>query len=120
MQDPAVSLDRFLSALTATLPSYPSDGRLYFPNDADGSAQVWERLPHGRVRPRTAHRDAVSFVAGSPVDGGAVFGRDAAGDERAHHAAEYGDPARDAELLETLSPCTKPMPLPARSSWRRG
>ncbi len=82
MQDHAVSLDRFLSAPAATLPSYASDGRLYFLNDSEGSAQVWERLPDGTVRPRTAHRDAVSFVAGSPVNGGAVFGRDAAGDER--------------------------------------
>ncbi len=82
MPDHAATLDRFLSAPAASLPSYAADGRLYFLNDAAGSAQVWERLPDGAVRPRTAHRDAVSFVAGSPVDGGAVFGRDAAGDER--------------------------------------
>jgi dipeptidyl aminopeptidase/acylaminoacyl peptidase len=82
MTDHAAALERFLSAPAASLPSYASDGRLYFLNDAGGSAQVWERLPDGAARPRTGHRDAVSFVAGSPADGGAVFGRDAAGDER--------------------------------------
>ncbi len=73
MTDHAATLDRFLSAPAATLPSYAADGRLYFLNDAAGSAQVWERHPDGTARPRTEHRDAVSFVAGSPVDGGAVF-----------------------------------------------
>ena len=76
-------VDSFLAARAASAPSYAADGRLYFLNDVDGSAQVWE-LPAdgGPARPRSAHRDTVSFVAGSPVDGGAVFGRDQAGDER--------------------------------------
>jgi dipeptidyl aminopeptidase/acylaminoacyl peptidase len=82
MHDHAALLDRFLAAPAATLPSYAADGRLYFLNDAAGSAQVWEIPANGVAHPRTTHRDAVSFVAGSPVDGGAVFGRDAAGDER--------------------------------------
>jgi dienelactone hydrolase len=82
MPDHDAILDRFLNAPAATLPSYAADGRLYFLNDAAGSAQVWEWGPDGTARPRTAHRDAVSFVSGSPRDGGAVFGRDAAGDER--------------------------------------
>ena len=82
MDIPAL-LHRFLSLPAATLPSYAADGRLYFLNDAAGSAQVWELPPGGgEARPRTTHRDAVSFVAGSPVDGSAVFGRDNAGDER--------------------------------------
>ncbi|UFN47553.1 prolyl oligopeptidase family serine peptidase [Roseomonas sp. OT10] len=76
-------VDRYLAARAASAPSYAADGRLYVLNDADGSAQVWE-LPAdgGPARPRSAHRDAVAFVAGSPADGGAVFGRDQAGDER--------------------------------------
>ena len=94
MQDHAALLDRFLSAPAATLPSYAADGRLYFLNDAAGSAQVWELPPDGPPRPRTSHRDAVSFVAGSPIDGGAVLGRDAAGDERVqlHHLPAEGEP----------------------------
>lgn len=86
-------LDRFLNAPAATLPSYAADGRLYVLNDAAGSAQVWDLSPDGTARPRTAHRDAVSFVAGSPADGGAVFGRDAAGDERVqlHRLPPDGD-----------------------------
>ena len=90
-------LAQFLSLPAATLPSYAGDGRLYFLNDAAGSAQVWE-LPAdgGPARPRTAHRDAVSFVAGSPADGGAVFGRDNAGDERVqfYHLDAAGGEAR--------------------------
>lgn len=82
MQDHAAILDRFLAAPAATLPSHAADGRLYFLSDAAGSAQVWELRADGTARARTAHRDAVSFVAGNPRDGGAVFGRDAAGDER--------------------------------------
>jgi dipeptidyl aminopeptidase/acylaminoacyl peptidase len=82
MPDIAALLDRFVSAI-ATSPSFAADGRLYFLCDAAGSAQVWELPPDGGpARPRTAHRDAVAFVAGSPADGGAVFGRDGAGDER--------------------------------------
>ena len=81
MDIPAL-LQRFLSLPAATLPSYAADGRLYFLNDLAGSAQVWEMAPGAEARARTAHRDAVSFVAGSPVDGSAVFGRDSAGDER--------------------------------------
>lgn len=75
--------DRLLALPAATGPSFAADGRLLFLNDAGGSAQVWE-LPAGGgpARPRTAHRDAVAFVAGSPVDGSAVFGRDQGGDER--------------------------------------
>ena len=94
MHDHAALLDRFLSAPAATLPSYAADGRLYFLNDAAGSAQVWEMPPGGGPRPRTAHRDAVGFVAGSPRDGGAVFGRDAAGDERVqlYHLPPEGEP----------------------------
>jgi dipeptidyl aminopeptidase/acylaminoacyl peptidase len=79
----AALLDRFLNAPSASAPSYAADGRLYFLNDAAGSAQVWELPPDGGpATARTAHRDAVGFVAGSPADGGAVFGRDGAGDER--------------------------------------
>ena len=83
MTDPEARLDALLAAPAASGPSYAADGRLYFLCDAGGSAQVWE-LPAGggAARPRSAHRDAVSFVAGSPADGGAVFGRDSAGDER--------------------------------------
>ncbi|WP_376096121.1 S9 family peptidase [Roseomonas sp. CCTCC AB2023176] len=93
MPDPDAILDHFLSAPAATLPSYAADGRLYFLNDAAGSAQVWEMMPDATARPRTAHRDAVSWVSGSPVDGGAVFGRDAAGDERIqlYHLPPDGD-----------------------------
>lgn len=93
--DISAQLARFLSLPAATLPSYAVDGRLYFLNDVAGSAQVWELPPAGEARARTAHRDAVSFVAGSPADGGAVFGRDSAGDERLQlHAldAAGGDP----------------------------
>jgi dipeptidyl aminopeptidase/acylaminoacyl peptidase len=83
MSDISSRLDTLLAAPAATAPSYAADGRLYFLCDAGGSAQVWE-LPAdgGPARPRSAHRDAVAFVAGSPADGGAVFGRDQAGDER--------------------------------------
>jgi dipeptidyl aminopeptidase/acylaminoacyl peptidase len=83
MSDISSRLDALLAAPAATAPSYAADGRLYFLCDAGGSAQVWE-LPAdgGPARPRSEHRDAVAFVAGSPVDGGAVFGRDQAGDER--------------------------------------
>ncbi|MDB5370921.1 MAG: peptidase [Roseomonas sp.] len=83
MPDISSRLDGLLAAAAATAPSYAADGRLYFLCDAGGSAQVWE-LPAdgGRALPRSAHRDAVAFVAGSPRDGGAVFGRDQAGDER--------------------------------------
>ncbi|WP_426956120.1 S9 family peptidase [Muricoccus radiodurans] len=96
MTDPSALLDRLLSAAAATLPSYAADGRLYFLSDPGGSLQVWE-LPAdgGPARARTAHRDAVSFVAGSPVDGSAVFGRDQAGDERVQfHALPPEGPAR--------------------------
>jgi dipeptidyl aminopeptidase/acylaminoacyl peptidase len=83
MLDPVARLDALLAAPAATAPSHAADGRVYFLCDAGGSAQVWE-LPAGGgpARPRTAHRDAVAFVAGSPVDGSAIFGRDQAGDER--------------------------------------
>jgi dipeptidyl aminopeptidase/acylaminoacyl peptidase len=83
MTDTATRLDALLAAPAASGPSYAADGRLYFLCDAGGSAQVWE-LPAGggTARPRSEHRDAVSFVAGSPADGSAVFGRDNAGDER--------------------------------------
>ncbi|AWV21605.1 Acylamino-acid-releasing enzyme [Roseomonas mucosa] len=83
MTDLTRRIDRLLAAPAATAPSFAADGRLYFLNDADGSAQVWE-IPAdgGEARPRSAHRDPVAFVAGSPADGGAVFGRDTAGDER--------------------------------------
>ena len=81
--DILATLDRFLSAPAATAPSYAGDGRLYFLNDAGGSAQVWELLADGSpARARTAGRDAVGFVSGHPGSGGAVFGRDTAGDER--------------------------------------
>jgi dipeptidyl aminopeptidase/acylaminoacyl peptidase len=93
MHDHAAILDRLLGAAAATLPGFAADGRLYFLNDAAGSAQVWELAPDGTARSRSAHRDAVAFVAGSPVDGGAVFGRDAAGDERVqlHHLPPEGE-----------------------------
>jgi dipeptidyl aminopeptidase/acylaminoacyl peptidase len=81
-RDPDAILDAVLEAPAATLPSYAADGRLYCLSDVAGSAQVWEIRPDGAAAARTAHRDAVAFVAGSPVDGSAVFGRDAAGDER--------------------------------------
>lgn len=92
MPDIADLLDGLLSAAAATAPSYAADGRLYFLNDVAGSAQVWE-LPAdgGPARPRSAHRDAVAFVAGSPADGGAAFGRDQAGDERVQFYALPGD-----------------------------
>ncbi len=77
------TLDRFLSAPSATAPSYAADGRLYFLNDAAGSAQVWEMAaPGGPARARSMGADAVNFVAGHPASGGAVFGRDNAGDDR--------------------------------------
>ena len=81
--DIARTLDRFLPAPAATCPSYAGDGRLYFLNDVAGSAQVWE-IPAdgGPAAARTVARDAVAFVAGEPRGGGAVFGRDNAGDER--------------------------------------
>jgi dipeptidyl aminopeptidase/acylaminoacyl peptidase len=88
-------LDALLAASAAAGPSYAADGRLYFLCDAGGSAQVWELPAHGGpARPRSEHRDAVSFVAGSPADGGAVFGRDNAGDERVqfHHLPPEGTP----------------------------
>ncbi len=81
--DIASTLDHFLSAPAASAPSYAADGRLYFLNDAAGSAQVWELPADGSAaRPRSSGRDAVGFVAGHPGSGGAVFGRDSAGDER--------------------------------------
>ncbi|MBO1076882.1 S9 family peptidase [Roseomonas marmotae] len=95
MSDISTRLDSLLAAPAAVGPSYAADGRLYFLCDAGGSAQVWE-LPAdgGAARPRSAHRDAVAFVAGSPVDGGAVFGRDQAGDERVqlYHLPAEGEP----------------------------
>jgi len=82
MTNAAVLLERLLSTPAATLPAFAGNGSLYFLHDAEGSAQVWE-VPTGggAARARTTHRDAVAFVAGLP-DGGAIFGRDAAGDER--------------------------------------
>ncbi|ONG47430.1 S9 family peptidase [Pseudoroseomonas deserti] len=75
-------LERLLATPAATLPSHAGDGRLYFLQDSGGSAQVWELSGAGGApRQRTGHADAVSFVAGLP-DGGAIFGRDGAGDER--------------------------------------
>ncbi|RKK05017.1 alpha/beta fold hydrolase [Pseudoroseomonas wenyumeiae] len=95
MTDTETRLDTLLAAPAASGPSYAADGRLYFLCDAGGSAQVWE-LPAGggAARPRSEHRDAVSFVAGSPADGSAVFGRDQAGDERIqfYHLPERGAP----------------------------
>ena len=83
MIDIDATLDRLLAAPAATAPSFAADGTLYFLDDRAGSAQVWAMPPGGGpAGPRTAHRDAVAFVAGSPADGSAVFGRDAAGDER--------------------------------------
>ncbi len=108
MPDIAAVLDVFLSAPVAGSPGYAADGRLYFLNDVAGSAQVWELPPEdGPARPRTAHRDAVSFVAGSPADGGAVFGRDQAGDERVQLFALPPDPGReDAARALTADPRT--------------
>ncbi|MCQ4161715.1 prolyl oligopeptidase family serine peptidase [Roseomonas sp. GC11] len=78
----AALLERLLSTPATTLPAYAGDGRLYVLHDAGGSAQVWEVPPGGGpARQRTHHADAVAFVAGLP-DGGAIFGRDGAGDER--------------------------------------
>jgi dipeptidyl aminopeptidase/acylaminoacyl peptidase len=98
-------LDDLLAAPAASGPSYAADGRLYFLCDAGGSAQVWELPAHGGpARPRSAHRDAVSFVAGSPADGGAVFGRDRAGDERVqfYHLAPEGEPRTLTDLPNTI------------------
>lgn len=83
MDDTTRRLDALLAAPAATAPAYAADGRLYFLCDAGGSAQVWE-LPAGGgpARARTHHADAVAFVAGSPIDSSAIFGRDGAGDER--------------------------------------
>ncbi len=80
--DIAARLETLLAAPAATLPSFAADGRLYFLCDTSGSAQVWE-LPAdgGPARQRSQHVDTVAWVAGSPVDGGALFGRDHAGDE---------------------------------------
>ncbi len=81
--DILATLDRFLCLPAATAPSYAGDGRLYFLNDAAGSAQVWELPVDGSpARARTTGQDAVGFVAAHPSSGGAVFGRDRAGDER--------------------------------------
>jgi dipeptidyl aminopeptidase/acylaminoacyl peptidase len=96
MSDHALRLDALLAAAAATGPSYAADGRLYFLCDAGGSAQVWELPADGApARSRSNHRDAVAFVSGSPADGGAIFGRDQAGDERVqlHHLPPQG-PAR--------------------------
>ncbi len=90
-------LDRFLRLPAATAPSFAADGRLFFLCDASGSNQVWELPTDGDpARQRTRHRDAVSFVAGSPLDGSAVFGRDNAGDERVqlHHLPPEADEPR--------------------------
>ena len=104
MTDPETRLDALLAAPAASGPSYAADGRLYFLSDAGGSAQVWE-LPAdgGAARPRSEHRDAVSFVAGSPADGGAVFGRDQAGDERIQF---YHLPAEGTARALTADPKT--------------
>jgi dipeptidyl aminopeptidase/acylaminoacyl peptidase len=93
MPDHTSRLDALLAAAAATAPSYAADGRLYFLCDAGGSAQVWEMPADGApARPRSDHRDAVAFVSGNPVDGGAIFGRDQAGDERLqlHHLPPEG------------------------------
>lgn len=83
MPDIHERLDALLRVPAATAPSYAANGSVYFLCDAGGSAQVWELPADGSpARPRTEHRDAVAFVAGSPTDGGALFGRDSAGDER--------------------------------------
>ena len=113
MPDPDDALlDRFLDRPAATAPSYAADGRLLFLCDGSGSHQVWE-LPvgGGPARQRTRHRDAVSFVAGSPADGSAVFGRDGAGDERVQlyllgpeDGAPDGAPDRDAPRALTAEP----------------
>jgi dipeptidyl aminopeptidase/acylaminoacyl peptidase len=82
MTDANLLLEQLLSIPAATLPAFAGDGRLYALHDAGGSAQVWEwPADGGPPRQRTAHRDACAFVTGLP-DGGAIFGRDAAGDER--------------------------------------
>lgn len=101
--DIPATLARFLSLPAATLPSYAADGRLYFLNDVAGSAQVWELPPGGPARARTTHRDAVSFVAGSPAGGGAVFGRDSAGDERVQF---YRLPPEGEAVALTAEPTT--------------
>ncbi|WP_159999442.1 prolyl oligopeptidase family serine peptidase [Roseomonas sp. 18066] len=96
-------LERLLATPAASLPSHAGDGRLYFLQDSGGSAQVWE-LAAGASAPRqrTAHADAVSFVAGLP-DGGAIFGRDGAGDER--HQLYHLPPEGEARPL-TADPRT--------------
>jgi dipeptidyl aminopeptidase/acylaminoacyl peptidase len=83
MSDTASRLNALLANAAANAPSFAADGRLYFLCDAAGSSQVWELPDDGLpAKPRSEHPDAVAFVAGSPVDGGAIFGRDQAGDER--------------------------------------
>ncbi|MFC0410673.1 S9 family peptidase [Roseomonas elaeocarpi] len=98
------TIDRLLSAPAATAPSFAADGRLYFLNDAGGSAQVWEIPANGApARARSDHADPVAFVAGSPVDGSAVFGRDQAGDERVQL---YRLPAEGSATALTADPKT--------------
>ncbi|MFC7555065.1 hypothetical protein ACFQU7_26740 [Pseudoroseomonas wenyumeiae] len=136
MTDTETRLDTLLAAPAASGPSYAADGRLYFLCDAGGSAQVWE-LPAGggAARPRSEHRDAVAFVAGSPADGSAVFGRDQAGDERIqfYHLPEQGAPRARRRTRRPSMPgapsrpmahgwparpmtATPPMPTPASST----
>lgn len=102
--DAALLLERLLATPAASAPAHAGDGRLYFLHDAEGSAQVWE-IPAGggAPRPRTRHRDAVSHVAGLP-DGGAVFGRDGAGDERVqlHHLPPEGEARALTEAPEVI------------------
>ncbi len=99
------TLDRFLSAASATAPSYAADGRLYFLSDATGSAQVWELPADGAPpRPRSGGPDAVNFVAGHPASGGAVFGRDNAGDDRIQ--LYWLDPAGAEPRALTADPAT--------------
>lgn len=100
--DIAARLEDLLTAPAATYPSFAADGRLYFLSDASGSAQVWE-LPAdgGPARQRSHHADTVAWVAGSPLDGSALFGRDHAGDE---HIQLYRQPAEGEASPLTASP----------------
>lgn len=79
---PRALVDRFLSLPAATMPRFTGDGTLLFLCDAPGSAQVFALAADGTAVPRTAHRDAVTTLAGARSGGWAVFARDQGGDER--------------------------------------
>lgn len=79
---PRALVDRFLALPAATMPRFCGDGTLLFLCDAPGSAQVFALRSDGTAVPRTAHRDAVTNLAGARRGGSAIFARDQGGDER--------------------------------------